>query len=198
MIRPMTRSDVASVVDIHMRSFPGFFLTFLGRSFLTELYEGIREDPEGLVLVADETDGPVGFVAGTLHQGGFYRRLLERRKWKFARAAAGALLRKPGIAGRLLRALNRPADADRAAASACLMSIAVAPAISRKGVGRELVEAFCRELGERGARNVSLTTDRDDNERVNEFYRRLGFRLARSYETPEGRPMNEYVRDIPT
>jgi len=193
----MERADVAGVVDIHVRSFPGFFLTFLGRSFLTQLYEGVREDPEGIALVSEQAEGLAGFVAGTLNQSGFYRRLLERRKWRFAFAAAGALLRRPGIAKRLLRALRRPADAERAAAPACLMSIAVAPAVSRKGVGRELVEAFCRELSARGARGVSLTTDRDDNERVNEFYRRLGFRLSRSYDTPEGRPMNEYVRDIP-
>ena len=45
----------------------------------------------------------------------------------------------------------------------------------------------------RGVSSVSLTTDRDNNERTNDFYQKLGFELARTYVTPEGRAMNEYL-----
>lgn len=194
----MQQSDVAAVVDIHVRGYPGFFLTFLGPAFLTQLYEGILEDSDGVGVVAEEESGRlVGFAVGTLNQSGFYRRLLDRRKWRFAWAAAGAVLRRPKIAKRLLRALRRPAEAEQAATQACFMAMAVEPSISGKGIGRALTDAFNRALGARGARSASLTTDRDGNDRVNELYRRLGFRLHRSFQTPEGRWMNEYVWDIP-
>jgi ribosomal protein S18 acetylase RimI-like enzyme len=76
------------------------------------------------------------------------------------------------------------------------MSIAVAPRAEGRGLGGKLVEAFCRAVLARGVRRISLTTDRVGNDRVNRFYEKQGFRLVRSYRTPEGRAMNEYIRDV--
>ena len=73
------------------------------------------------------------------------------------------------------------------------MSIAVRPGSEGRGVGRQLVEAFCREFVVRGAPAISLTTDRDHNDHANRFYQKLGFHLGRIYVTPEGRAINEYV-----
>ncbi|MDH7568696.1 MAG: GNAT family N-acetyltransferase [Armatimonadota bacterium] len=193
VIRPMEPPDLGAVVAIHLESFPGFFLSFLGPRFLSLLYESLSADAEGVVLVADLHGSTVGFVAGVTSQAGFYRRLLRRRKWAFALAGAGAVLRRPSIAPRLWRALRRPTEASQSAADACLMSIAVRPSTEGKGLGRRLVHAFCEEMRRRGVGAVSLTTDRDHNERVNRFYQQLGFRLARTFVTPEGRAMNEYV-----
>jgi predicted N-acetyltransferase YhbS len=72
----------------------------------------------------------------------------------------------------------------------------VRPSSEGKGIGRQLVLAFCQALAARGVESVCLTTDRDRNDRVNRFYQQLGFRLSRSYVTPEGRAMNEYVRPL--
>jgi len=183
-------------VAIHLESFPGFFLTFLGQDFLALLYQNIHRDPDGIVLVA-AGDGKIeGFVAGVTRQAGFYRRLVEKHKWAFAGATLGAVLRRPAILPRVFRALRRSEDAQQASAEACLMSIAVRPECQGRGIGRELVEAFCRELSGRGIRAVCLTTDRDHNDGVNRFYQRLGFTVGRSYVTPEGRHMNEYVLSL--
>ena len=76
------------------------------------------------------------------------------------------------------------------------MSIAVAPEFQGHGIGKQLVETFCQELAARGEPAVCLTTDRDHNEATNQFYQRLGFELARTFITPEGRAMNEYVRNL--
>jgi ribosomal protein S18 acetylase RimI-like enzyme len=194
-IRAMQLDDLEQVVDVHLQSFPGFFLTFLGRDFLTLLYDQVRR--EGVVLVACPNGCVDGFVAGVLQQGGFYRRLVERQKWAFARAAAAAAVRRPSICPRLLRALRRPAQAQQSAAEACLMSIAVRPEAARRGLGQQLVRAFCDELARRGAPAVCLTTDRVNNERPNRFYQQLGFQLSSTFVTPEGRAMNEYVISLP-
>jgi GNAT superfamily N-acetyltransferase len=76
------------------------------------------------------------------------------------------------------------------------MSIAVRPGAAGKGTGRELVAAFGAAMAGRGVKEYSLTTDRDDNDRVNQFYLKLGFRLAGTFVTPEGRAMNEYVMTL--
>lgn len=197
MIRKAIPADIPDIVRIHMESFPGFFLTFLGAGFLTLFYRGVLEDPEGVLLVAEGAGGPEAFVAGVLHQSGFYRRLLERRKWSFAAAALKSVLRRPAVAPRLMRALRRPEESREAAAEACLMSLSVGPEAQGRGLGRQLVAAFCQEAQGRGSGRISLTTDRDDNARVNRFYESCGFRVARSYETLERRAMNEYLYEPP-
>jgi ribosomal protein S18 acetylase RimI-like enzyme len=194
MIRTMNDGDVEQVVALHMRSFPGFFLTFLGPRFLRLMYRGIAEDEGGVMLVADSGGAIEGFAAGVKQQSGFYSRLLRRAKWSFAFAAASAVLRRPTVVPRLFRALRRPAESVESAAEACLMSIAVDPARAGGGVGKALANAFCDEMARVGAPAVCLTTDRDGNEAVNSFYERLGFTLVRSFRTPEGRWMNEYVK----
>ena len=195
-IRPMTAADIDAVVEIHLRSFPSFFLTFLGPAFLRLLYDAMTHDPEGIVLVYEWERVIQGFVAGVTHQSGFYRRLLQQRKWAFAWAAVGAVLRRPRIIARLWRALRRPEESTQAATEACLMSLAVLPETEGQGIGRRLVRAFCNELARHQIPTVSLTTDQIGNDRVNRFYLRLGFQVVRTFVTPEGRAMNEYVLSL--
>lgn len=193
-VRAMLREDVPAVVTIHVRAFPGFFLSFLGAAFLRELYRGILDDPTGRAFVAERPEGGVaGFVAGTLAPAGLYSRLLRRRAIRFALAAVPAVIRRPGIAPRLLRALTMPSRGALPSGAAMLMSVAVDPGTQGGGHGRALVGAFMRAAGAGGATVVHLTTDRDGNEAVNAFYRSLGFALHRQYRTPEGRAMNEYA-----
>jgi ribosomal protein S18 acetylase RimI-like enzyme len=76
------------------------------------------------------------------------------------------------------------------------MSIAVKTGLQGRGLGSVLVDQFLDRMRRRNVPAVSLSTDRDENERVNVFYRRKGFRIAREYATSEGRWMNEYVIDL--
>jgi ribosomal protein S18 acetylase RimI-like enzyme len=189
----MKDSDVSEVVTTHLESFPGFFLSFLGSRFLTLLYRGVLADAQGISLVACSNNRVDGFVVGVVEQRGFYRNLIRKQWWKFGFAAIGAVLRRPMIIPRLLRALKQPESVGECCAAACLMSIAVHPRAEGRGLGRTLVEAFSAEARRRGLKAYCLTTDRDGNDRVNRFYQRLGFRLGRTYVTPEGRATNEYV-----
>jgi ribosomal protein S18 acetylase RimI-like enzyme len=197
-IRPMLESDVEAVVGIHLRTFTGFFLSFLGHNFLALLYRSIGEAPEGVALIAVRGHAVEGFAAGVTAQTSFYRRLVKRHWWHFGVSALGAAVRKPSVIPRLLRALRRPSEAGTAAAAAALMSIAVSPECEGKGVGGLLIEAFCAEMAERGVADLCLTTDRDDNAGVRRFYERHGFRSTGSFVTPEGRAMIEYVRALST
>ncbi len=196
LLRPMRSEDLPEIVRTHMRSFPDFFLTFLGPRFLELLYRNIALDSEGILLVADIDGRAVGFVAGVTRQTGFYRRLIRRQAWAFAWAATSAAFQRPAIIPRLWRALHRPGDAAQSTAEACLMSIAVSPEFQGRGLGKQLVGAFCHELVARGESVVCLTTDRDDNAATNCFYQQLDFKLVRWFVTPEGRTMNEYIRNL--
>lgn len=196
-IRPMTLADVRAVTEVHLAAFPGFFLSFLGRGFLEQLYRGIVDDPTGIAFVATSSGAVSGFVAGTSAPARFYRRLLGRRVVAFAWHSGLAVLRRPGSLPRLLRAFTKSSDAPpEATARAELMSLAVHPLHREGGLGAQLVEVFHSGAVALGARSVFLTTDASGNENVNRFYERCGFTLSRTFTTPEGRSMNEYERSL--
>ena len=52
------------VVDVHIRSFPGFFLTFLGPSFLEEFYGSFLVDDEGVGFVALDEENLTNWATG--------------------------------------------------------------------------------------------------------------------------------------
>jgi ribosomal protein S18 acetylase RimI-like enzyme len=195
-IREMLPIDIPEVVRIHLESFPGFFLSFLGPRFLAALYESVIDNPYGIGLISESEAGIEGFVAGVTDKSEFSKQTLRKRALRFALASMGTVIRKPSVVLRLFRTLGRFRRPELSAAKASLMSIAVRPGVSGKGTGRELVAAFDAALAERGVDEYSLTTDRDDNDRVNRFYLKLGFRLAGTFVTPEGRAMNEYVMTL--
>jgi ribosomal protein S18 acetylase RimI-like enzyme len=192
----MKVSDVNACVDIHMKAFPGFFLTFLGPAFLKELYSAIISDPSGIGIVA-ERDGQIkGFVIGTEQPSGLYTRLLRQRWWAFCWASVSPLLKKPTILPRLLRAFGKPNEEVGPQHCGTLMSIAVLPEEQGKHVGKQLVIEFLKRAGQRGLLYVNLTTDYQSNDYTNRFYQKLGFEFCRTFVTPEGRQMNEYLFNL--
>ena len=193
MIRPMKADDVATVVGIHLASFAGFFLSFLGPRFLSLFYSGLCSAQEGIAFVyLNDSGTPTGFVAGTSNPRGFYSRLLKRDGLKFAFASIIPVLKKPSVIGRVARAVFHASDNPIGDDVAGLFSIGVLPELQGTGAGKKLVQAFLEEAKARGCNKVFLTTDRDNNEAVNTFYSKLGFSITRHYVTPEGRRMNEY------
>lgn len=194
--REMRAADVPAVVQVHIKGFPGFFLTFLGSAFLRELYMATLTDHDGIGFVAEDGKKICGFVSGTAQPGGFYRRLLRQRWWRFALASIRPALKHPTIIPRLLRAFSMPEQVTQQQGRCTLMSLAVLPEMQGKGIGQGLVQAFMDEAKKRGVRYVDLTTDQDANESTNRFYQKIGFVCTRTYVTPEGRPMNEYLIDL--
>jgi len=189
----MGSDHVSSVVDVHLASFQGFFLSSLGARFLREFYRSVLLDETHIAFVCLSSDRISGFAAGTTQPMGFYRRTLKNNWARFVRASILPVSRKPMMALRLLSRLGMAKGSVFDPGQALLMSIAVAPNQQGKGIGKRLTSAFLQEAGSRGATSVVLTTDAVNNDSVNSFYLRAGFQLSRVFLTPEKRRMNEYV-----
>lgn len=198
MISKLTKQHVGQVVTVHVASFPGFFLSFLGPQFLSIFYSAVSSAPEGIAFVyLNEAGIPSGFVAGTSNPRGFYSRLLMRHWFRFAMAAIPSVLRKPSIVSRVARAVFHPSDNPVGDDVAGLFSIGVLPELQGTGAGKKLMQAFLEEAKYRSCKRVVLTTDQDNNDAVNAFYLRHGFSVERRFVTPEGRKMNEYWLTLP-
>lgn len=198
VVRCMISSDVESVVSLHIRAFPGFFLSFLGPRFLREFYQSFTCDPSGVALVAEEAcdNRIVGVIAGPVVPDGYFRRLLLRRWWAFCLASTWAVLRNPLIIPRLCRALFYRGEPSADMTRALLSSIAVLPESQNRGVGQLLVKAWVDEVRKRGATGCYLTTDAENNDAIKRFYERAGWKISETFVTPEGRKMCRYVLDL--
>lgn len=193
-LREAEVGDARAVVQVHLASFPAFFLSTLGPGFLRVFYESLSAVDNGILIVACVDDQVVGFVGGTSDQEGLYRSMLSERTFQFVRAAAVAGARHPSAIPRLLRARRRARGDFDYMQGASLMTLGVAPQHGRKGIGSLLVSAFSQRLRADGIEQFSLTTDAVGNEGTNRFYISLGFQLERELVTLEGRRLNEYVR----
>ncbi len=195
-IRFMTNQDISAVVAIHIEAFPGFFLTSLGATFLKVFYSYFLQEKSGIALVAANGKEIVGFVAGSIEPEGFYKRIITTRMIRFGLVALPAVVARPRILSRLLRALKKPMEVANEPGDCELMSIAVRPIMIGQGVGRKLEKTFCDEASRRGARSVELRTDASGNDAVNSFYLSSGYRIHEVITTPEKRKMNLYTKDL--
>lgn len=196
-IVPMQQHHVPRVVQVHLHSFSGFFLSFLGPRFLSLYYSEACGSPEGINFVCiNDAEEPVGFVVGSFNPQGFYSRLLKRRWYRFLLASSAAILRKPLIIARLARAVIYPSRNPFGNDVAGLFSIAVSPQMQASGAGTMLIKAFINASTAKGCKRIVLSTDHYNNDTVNAFYRKLGFRIIRTFTTPEERKMNEYSLTI--
>lgn len=187
------KQNIERVVQIHLDTFTGFFLTFMGRGFLRQMYGCYCcHTPSGLLGAFDEQGQLLGFAAYSGDMSGLYKYMLRKRLIPFAWYSLGAFLRKPKVFLRLIRAFLKPSESKREEAYVELSSIGVAPAAKGRGIGSRLLAHVKQITDDSRYAYVALETDARNNESANRFYRKNGFTLVRTYETREGRSMNEY------
>lgn len=184
---------VNEVVEIHLNTFKGFFLTFLGRGFLKQLYKGFIEYEKSNLIIASDNNKIVGFLAYSEDMSSFYKYLIKHRLISFAWYGFLAFLRNPRILFRLLSAFGKSEEVKREEKYIELASIGVDPLSKGKGVGSQMIAYLKNSIDFENFAYISLETDADDNEYANKFYQKNGFVLSRKYETKQGRKMNEYI-----
>lgn len=193
---PLSTEHVEGAVEMHLMAFKGFFLAYLGRKFLRQLYLGATESNQTVGYVAvDENGCVVGACFGVIDSRKFFKWLLKRRWWGFMLASMGVVLRRPSLIPRLLRGVRHkghppPCDIEPLGA---LQSTAVEPGTQGMGVAIALMRSVCDEYVRRGVHAVHLTTDADNNDRVRQFYEAMGWKFLDTFVTPEGRRMCWYL-----
>lgn len=195
MIRKVSERDntiINDIVDIHLATFDGFFLTFMGRGFLRQMYMSYTEHGESDIFIAMDDDKVIGFLACSKDMSGLYKYMIRHRLIQFAWYSLGAFLRKPKVFMRLVRAFLKPGESKRDEKYIELASIGVHPAAKAKGIGSLLIDTLKKDVDFTEFEYITLETDAIDNEIANRFYVKNGFYAVREFETHEGRKMFEY------
>lgn len=186
------KETINDIVSIHLDTFQGFFLTFMGRGFLKLMYRSYVEYNNSGVLVAFENEKPIGFLAYSGDLSGLYKYMIRKRLISFAWYSMWAFFRKPSVFMRLLRAFYKPSEAKRVEKYIELASIGVDPNTKSKGVGSQLIMKLKSLIDFNEYAYITLETDAINNDSVNRFYQKNGFVKIREFETNEGRKMFEY------
>jgi glycosyltransferase involved in cell wall biosynthesis/ribosomal protein S18 acetylase RimI-like enzyme len=195
VIRPARAGDASAMARLHAGGMPDAFLPTLGHGFLTRLYRALATDPQAVALVAESVDGVVGFAAGVVSVGGFYRRF-ARRQGAVAALVAAPRLARPTVLRRLLETVRYPAQASATGGplpDAELLSIAVAPERRTGGTGRALADGVLRGLAERGAEEIKVVVGAA-NDGANDFYARVGFHPAGQLFVHQGTASNVWTK----
>lgn len=183
---------INDIVTIHLNTFTGFFLTFMGRGFLNQMYTSYCDYEEAGLLVAEEDGKAIGFLAYSSNFSGLYKFMIKTRLIQFGWYSIGAFFRRPSAFMHIISAFLKPGEAKRKEKYVELSSIGVDPNVKSKGIGSLLIDSLKRKVNFTKFAYINLETDAVDNEGAIHFYEKNGFVRERMFETDEGRKMYEY------
>jgi glycosyltransferase involved in cell wall biosynthesis/ribosomal protein S18 acetylase RimI-like enzyme len=163
--------DISAVARLHERMITTGFLSSLGARFLRVLYNAILKDPASALYVVRDSETVMGFISGTTDTGAFYRRFAFRHLLPAAWALMPVLLRA-SVWKRIYESFRYGGGGSPVPAE--LLSMAVAPAARRRGLGRCLVETLLEWVERGGLASVKVVVGAD-NETAVAFYRDCGF-----------------------
>ena len=183
---------INDIVSIHLNTFTGFFLTFMGGGFLNQMYSSYCDHEESGLLVAEEDGKAVGFLAYSGNFSGLYKFMIKTRLIPFGWYSVGAFFRRPSAFMHIIKAFLKPSEVKRDEKYVELSSIGVDPTIKSKGVGSLLIDDLKKIVDFNKFAYITLETDAVNNDGAIHFYEKNGFVRERMYETDEGRKMFEY------
>lgn len=190
------KSDEKKIIDeivtIHLNTFTGFFLTFMGRGFLRQMYQSYCDHEESGLLVAEGDGKTVGFLAYSSDFSGLYKFMIKTRLVQFGWYSMGAFFRRPSAFLHIIKAFLKPSEVKRKEKYVELSSIGVDPNVKSKGIGSKLIEKLKKLVDFEEYAYITLETDAVNNEGAIHFYEKNGFIRERMFVTDEGRKMYEY------
>jgi len=154
-VRAGAPQDVARVADLHATRIVDGFLSGLGPRFLRRLYRRVLRSPHAFLLVADDGGPIAGFLAGATDLRRFYRSFVVRDGIVAVVVAAPRLLR---ALPRVIETLRYPAGSD-ALPTAEILTVAVAPDATGRGIGRALVDEGTAELRRRDVESAKVVAE---------------------------------------
>jgi ribosomal protein S18 acetylase RimI-like enzyme len=195
--RKLNVIDVSEITLIHIKSFKDFFLTSLGKRFLNTYYKSCLKSAESIAICAiDENQNLVGFSVGCVHSKGFHKRLIKKSLLDFMVQGIIILFSNPKAIIRLLNNLGKNTNKEDNGNYAELLSIGVLPNFNGYGIGKELIKRFEEEAKLRNAKEIALTTDLQNNDRVLEFYYNNGYSIYYDFIAYPNRKMYKLIKKL--
>jgi ribosomal protein S18 acetylase RimI-like enzyme len=194
-ITPAAPADLPRIARLYRDAFPEAMDAVFGRAEVSpalfeDLFEALHAFESGGFWVAREEGEVQAFIVVVTRVRGLIWFLMQGPAWRIARRWCFG---RYGIGWRWFPRLIRTvwsarqpkSSTDHATDHAQVLSIVVAPAFQRRGVGTRLFEAALTYLRERGARFVRLEVDAAKPGPTH-LYTKLGFIKVARISSPRG------------
>lgn len=186
---------IHQVADIHEKAFRGFFLTLLGKPFLRIFYGALLQDKSTIFYSWNKEGEILGFLFASTSPKGLYKKIFLKHIFRFSIQLFFVFSKRISLLGRLIKSYSAGKLINPRVGYAALLSIAVSPDYSGRGIGKLLLIKLEKDLIKHGINGYYLTTDANNNYATNQFYLNFGFKLNGSYSQGK-RLMNIYVKDL--
>ncbi|MGQ0631552.1 MAG: GNAT family N-acetyltransferase [Sporichthyaceae bacterium] len=208
----MAAGDVAFVVAEQLRLFPHGMVGRLGPRFVSAYVRTFPDSPGACALVAEHGGHQVGYLLGLADGVEHRRHALRRHGVRLLVAGISGATRHPAhglrILRRLLAPLVRRTRATRSSPGpeplpvesgpvAVLSFIAVLEQARSLGAGRALITDFLAHAEQAGCARAALVTVAGPDG-ASAFYERTGWVARGEIQTPEGRTLIAYDRELGT
>jgi ribosomal protein S18 acetylase RimI-like enzyme len=191
-VRKAMESDIDQIISVHREAFSGFYLDKMGPAFLRVYYECALANAGVISFVAVQGLGVVvGFVVGFKSPKSFYTEF-KAVKSRLLFPIILAMFRRPSLLIPSLANIfkvNKDSINENDETYTELVSIGVTG--HGKGIGSQLLREFINVAWVSNVNEIRLTTNRDDNDSVNQFYLKHGFHKM-GIEYRNKRALNKY------
>jgi len=193
----INRNEHRYLVDIHLDSFHGFFLSSLGERFLKAYYRSALKSIETIAVCAIDKDEKIqGFATGCIQSKGYHKRLILNNLFTFLYQGLIILISKPKALIRLLLNLDKISEVNDDGKYAELISIGVSHSCKGLGVGKTLIKMFEEEARRKDCKKITLTTDYYNNMEVIAFYLHSGYNVFYEFNAYPKRKMYKLIKDL--
>jgi GNAT superfamily N-acetyltransferase len=207
-VRRLAPGDLDWTSRLHAAELGHGFFARLGLPLLRTYHGTFADSPFGIALVAEDEDGPAGFLVGAAEAQPHRAWVLRNRRLRLTAHTLLGLGRHPRAAldfvrtrvpryGRALLAYRgdvRYRDLRSSQPTAVLKHVVVDGSRRRAGAGRALAEAFAEEASRRGAVRARLTTLAGGD--AEPFWQALEWRPTGADLDEDGHLHRVYVLDL--
>ena len=191
-------SDSSQIAKIHLKSFPIFFLTTLGYSFLKTYYKSCVNSKDAISICSFDNEAKIilGFAVGCFNSKGFNKKLIYSNLGAYFFQTLILFFTKPLALLRLYKNLSKGNVLSDKGNYAELLSIGVSPGQNGLGIGQQLLVEFENQVKEKGVNTITLTTDLDSNDSVLRFYKKYGYKVYYEFVTFPNRKMLKLIKEL--
>lgn len=190
-------NEAENIAIIHLKTFKNFFLSTLGKGFLTVYYKSCIKSKNAISICAlDDNNNIIGFCFGAYESKGFHKNLILNNFITFTIQALKIIFSNSKAIIRLFKNLNKEANENDDGDYAELLSIGVLDNMKGLGIGKGLLLEFEKKVKEKKIQQISLTTDYQDNKAVLNFYKSLGYYNFYEFKAYPNRKMYKLIKKI--
>ena len=136
--------DCSQIAKIHLITFPNFFLTTLGYSFLKTYYKSCVNSKDAISICSFDNKAKIilGFAVGCFNSKGFNKKLIYSNLGAYFFQTLILFFTKPLALLRLYKNLSKGNVLSDKGNYAELLSIGVSPGQNGLGIGQQLLVEF--------------------------------------------------------